>query len=100
MGFVMNTMNTINRPRCFWLKHVNGQKLWRRLWGSFLRHYCGGGYGVRFEDIVEVAMGSMWVEVAMGGPTDLVLYASGRSIKMIVSIQKLHRHNIYVPEDK
>ena len=60
MGFVMNTMNTINRPRCFWLKHVNGQKLWRRLWGSFLRHYCGGGYGVRFEDNVEVAMGSMW----------------------------------------
>ena len=53
--------------------------------GFFLRHYCGGGYGVRFEDIiVEVAMGSMWVEVAMGGPTDLVLYASGRSIKMKV----------------
>ena len=37
--------------------------MWRWLWGQ-----CGGGYGVN-------------VEVAMGRPTDLVLYASSRSIK-------------------
>ena len=38
--------------------------MWRWLWGQ-----CGGGYGVN-------------VEVAMGRQTDLVLYASSRSIKI------------------
>ena len=38
--------------------------MWRWLWGQ-----CGGGYGVN-------------VEVAMGRQTDLVLYASRRSIKI------------------
>ena len=41
--------------------------MWRWLWGQ-----CGGGYGVN-------------VEVAMGRPTDLVLYASSRSIKIVCS---------------
>ena len=40
--------------------------MWRWLWGQ-----CGGGYGVN-------------VEVAMGRQTDLVLYASSRSIKIMV----------------
>ena len=42
--------------------------MWRWLWGQ-----CGGGYGVN-------------VEVAMGRQTDLVLYASSRSIKNLGSL--------------